>query len=255
MKAPLPPAVVCVLWFALAVATRAAESAPLAYWPFDGELTDAGGGGVVLIDPYRKLDYVPGVVGQAIAFAWEKRDYLRTVKHDQLPMEGDFTVSAWFKAAEGPTRDAVQGIVGRWAYDGQAHFDVRLVGFRNGPQVVALLTTDGTKLIELKHPSPVDFDGWYHIALVYRAASKTATLHLSSRSDKALDAGEPKTLDAPLHSEVKTPFTVGFSQLGGCFFNGVVDEVVVWDKALSPKDLGDVFARGKEGKPALGGKL
>lgn len=254
MKTPYTPWYLAVVLSCLVPVARAATDAPLAYWPFDDELTDAGGGGVALLDPYKKLEYVPGVVGKAIAFRWEKRDYLRTPKPADLPMEGDFTVSAWFKAAEGPSPDAIQGIVGRWAYGGEAQFDIRLLGQKTSQYVVALLSTDGTKIIELRHPSPIEFDGWYHVALVWRADKKTATLHLSSKTDKALDAGESKTLDTALHAESKTPFTIGFSQLGGCFLNGAVDEVSVWGKALSPKELGDLFARGRDGKPALGGK-
>jgi hypothetical protein len=72
--------------------------------------------------------------------------------------------------------------------------------------------------------------------------------------DKSLDTGESKVLDAPLHAAEQTPFTIGFSQLGGCFLNGALDEVAVWGKVLTAQELGGLFARGREGKPLLGGK-
>ncbi|MCC7519669.1 MAG: LamG domain-containing protein [Verrucomicrobiae bacterium] len=235
---------------ALADVARAGVPAPLAVWPFDGDLADAGGNGVVLMNPYKKLDYGPGVAGQAIRFTWEKRDYLRTQKPEQLPMEGDFTVSAWFNAVEGPQRNSIQGLVGRWDYNGKAQFALALAG----SSAVAYLSTDGSKLHELKHPSAVDFETWYHVALVHRADARNVTLYLTAKEGKSLDSGVSKTFDAPIHSELKTPFTIGFNQYGGRFLNGALDEVAVWDRALSPQELGEVFSRGCKGQPLLGGK-
>lgn len=222
---------------------------PLAYWPFEAGPADASGNDLALIDPYRKLVPVPGVVGKALAFTVEARDYLRAANHVQLPLEGDFTISAWVKAAAGSHPEAVQGLVGRFGYDGHAQFDVRLVGM----QVTALLSTDGTKLVELKHRRPLDVDAWHHLALVWRAATKTATLHVSPKDGKTVDPGESKTLDAPLHAAKSTPFTVGFSQFGGAFFNGEIDEVAVWRKSLTAAEIGTVFERGTAGNSLLGG--
>lgn len=235
---------------AFASAAHAADGAPLAYWPFDGDLADASAGGVALMSPYKKLEYVAGVAGQAIAFTWEKRDYLRTPKPAQLPLEGDFTVSGWFKAEMGPTRNSVQGLISRWAYDGKAQFDLAL----HGQKLAALLTTDGAKPIELKHPTLVDFEIWYYLAFTYHAESKTAALYLALKDEPSLDDAATKVLDAPLHVQEETALTIGFSQLGGRFYNGAIDEVVIWSRALSSKELAEIFARGKAGQPALGGK-
>jgi hypothetical protein len=39
--------------------------------------------------------------------------------------------------------------------------------------------------------------------------------------------------------------------LGGCFLNGALDEVVVFNRALSPAEIAALFDKGKKGQPAV----
>jgi hypothetical protein len=83
---------------------------------------------------------------------------------------------------------------------------------------------------------------WHHVAVTYDGNSMIAYLDAKKVGDRA-NPGKP-----PAESG---SYMIGRFLGGGYFYKGLIDEIVVFDVALEPKDIADIVNRGMEA--VLGG--
>ncbi|MEJ6795466.1 MAG: BspA family leucine-rich repeat surface protein, partial [Flavobacteriales bacterium] len=136
-----------------------------------------------------------------------------------IPSSGDFSVSVWAKLSEISTyysEIVSQGI------SGQANF---YIGYK--PNTGELRFGDDWQNTDLYYPAD---DEWHHFAVI-KSSSETYFY---------LDGILAASLGSAIGNPTAEPFTIGSSILGleaSEFFNGEIDEVSVWDIALSGTEV------------------
>ncbi|MBV6465470.1 MAG: hypothetical protein PGMFKBFP_00747 [Anaerolineales bacterium] len=162
----------------------------------------------------------------------------------------ELSICAWFykEASDTERSDA---LFGGYRYDGDAQqregFDVRFD--RNNPDSLrfVLVTRDGsgtktTRAVRKKLQSPVG--SWYHVAGTYETATGEQKLYVNGRLVNTQTHPAGNTI-VPLtrYSDMR----IGYSRYRSGYFSGVIDDVRLYDRALTDREVQDVYALGAPG--------
>jgi len=209
---------------------------PTALYRGEGSTDDSTGGFHAL---RGRVDYAAGRVGQAFLFGGDSE-----AQYVELPSrvgelgDGDFTLSLWFNS--GYTAGNQSMLARRaacWNTPPYSGFDVRLAF--NGGLFVELWTTVANYALT----SPTGFNDrqWHHLAIVREGAE--VRLHVDGETVST------RTIAGSMNDPTRTPIYLG---VGRCvpnapgnnttadtthWFDGRLDEVAVYDRALQPAEL------------------
>jgi hypothetical protein len=137
-------------------------------------------------------------------------------------LDSEVTIALWV-FAQGAGADLYQALVKRGLY--AYPFKLRLIGRR----VQSILRTEsGTD--HLSSSRSLNWNEWYHLAVTYRDGERILYIN-----------GEPDVSDSPtgaLADSGPQLTTLGGDTEGGWqFFNGLLDDVRIYDCALSPEEI------------------
>jgi hypothetical protein len=221
----------------------------VSWWPGDGnaeDITGSNGGAMV-----GNVTFVPGMVGQAFHFfpgPTGNETYTAYVDVGNSPSlqvsSGDFTVDAWVYpeaiCEEFPGAGCIaRGILGKMAVapniDGWRFF-------LEGPKLT--LNAGGQTFNTGTHAELPNFSVtagvWSHVAMVKRGNS----IELF-RNGGQLFTSTPINIFYDSHS---APMYIGSDPSEGNTFYGLIDEVELFDRALSSAEVQSIFDAGSAGK-------
>ena len=213
-----------------ALADVGADVFPVAHWKFDGDADDSVGTNHGVIHGAQSTD---GVLGGALLFDGQD-DYVSGSTSPFDFANTTFTASAWFKKS-----DSEYGMIVS-------------EGGRNSGWFLAVYPTGQIKVL-LKKSNSYDAytaittgayaDGlWHHVAAVI-------TTDTSGSSGNNADIYVDGNLVGVTHERIgaygvsTTGWTIGTREAGyDYFFNGIIDDVRVYDKALSADEIADIYS-------------
>jgi hypothetical protein len=105
----------------------------------------------------------------------------------------------------------------------------------SGPKLTFYLTNQVPSSISMVGNTSLIINKWYHIAVTYDISTQVATTFVNGLIDNAV------TLAATSIRGSGSLFTVGASSANARYFNGAMDDFRVYDRALSSKELLDVY--------------
>jgi hypothetical protein len=158
-------------------------------------------------------------------------DYVDLGSGSTLQVTGSMTVSAWINPAAFPYDDAA--IVSKR--------DANEVGYQLDTTIDTGPRTIGFKLTNISGghmfrygASVLPTNQWYHVAGVYDAAAQTLTVYLNGQVDNGVLVGPVTSSqeDSALHTNIGKR-----AGNGGFEFNGVIDEVRIYNRALSASEI------------------
>lgn len=207
-----------------------------AWWRFEGDLADeteqADGAAVGV------LDYAPGRFGQALAL--DGTAYVDIAAPASLALgAGPFTIEGWVRVADGVTgAEADAALISRMAYEAPtANADGWMVLIQRDLHQwwFCLGASDnGCRLdqsIVAASDGPATTRTWTHVA-----ASRDGDALLLFVDGVSFPAG----VVAPQVHDVEG-ITIGASRADGpevgAFFQGLIDELTIYDRALSPDEI------------------
>ena len=246
-----------------ALVTQSAESSCLtpppglvSWWQGEGNAEDSLGvnsgtlqGGVV---------FAPGKVGQAFSFNGSTQ-YVRIPSSTSLSPTGSFTVDAWIY----PTANNNGTIFSKWGdsgdYSGQRSYDLHLDA---GNSLNFSLSDDAHQsdgsFHALSTPSnSIVLNSWNHVAGVYDQSTGTRRIYINGVL-AASRADSPYTITAA-KADVSIGAWMRSSSDVASFFQGLIDEVDFFSRALSAAEVQAIYNAGADGKcgipipPAHGG--
>jgi glucose/arabinose dehydrogenase len=189
-------------------------------------VTDASGHG--LTGTIQGATWITGGrYGGALSFDGAS-SYVNLGNPSLLHLTGSLTLSAWVKAATNPVDDgqiiAKSGDVSGWQLKTSPDTGVHTFG---------MAVSGGPGSYTARHSATVrSLDAWYYVAGVYDAASQTLDTYVNGDLDNGVLLG---TIPA---SQYDPALDVNIGRrLGGFHFSGVIDEIRVYSRALSPAEI------------------
>jgi hypothetical protein len=194
----------------------------VAYYPLDGDVTDASGNGhdgVIMGDP----NFAEGIVGQALDLDGDG-DYIDCGNDPNFGMQetNQMTAASWVTIRSIPAAWSAIVAKGEYAWrisnanlDPRFHFGITIW---NAPDTFG---TDGV--------TAVGFDEWHHVAGTFDGAN------INLYVDGALDIGVPTT--EPIGANEASVLIGENPESTGRFWDGLIDEVVIYNRALSDAEI------------------
>jgi hypothetical protein len=144
-----------------------------------------------------------------------------------LQLTGSMTVEAWVNAAANPADDGF--IVGKSDGPGWQLKTTR----DNGPQQFCTKVSESTTLAARKFSTTTRaLNTWYHVAAVYDATARTLQLYVNGVAENGVSVGTVP----PVQFNRAVNAYIG-RRHDGFFFNGTIDEVRIYSRALSAAEV------------------
>jgi hypothetical protein len=206
------------------------QTDPVGTWTMDeGSGTvahDSSGGGHDLALTGNPA-WVPGESGSALQF--NGTDQYGQTSGPVLDTTGNFSVAAWVKL------DSTGHFATAVSQDGD-NASAFFLQYSAADNRFAFSTVGGRALSD----SPPVTGQWYHLVGVHDANKGTYTLYVNGQPQQ-------KVLQQCLGDSSSGPLAVGRGFFGGNktdFWPGTIDQVHVWDRALSASDVAALYASG-----------
>jgi hypothetical protein len=270
--------VLTLVMFAAFSATIATSAELVAHWTLDdgagATAADLAGGfdGTLQGNPVWEAN---GKVDGALVFDGVD-DYIQTTLMDRVHTAENFTIAAWFKTnvtAEGQQHILWMGdLAGNgWGEQQELHIGINHFGFSN--KVVGYFgsgtDTDGFSINIVSKEDFTDTSSWHHLALAIKNASGpivTGKLFLDGKwVEPFVDGFETTegvpfpTIDStenpPDRTGWNTALRIGCPGAASRYFNGMIDDVTIWDQALEQDNIQGLMTGGPSTPVKPGGKL
>ena len=215
--------------FDILVVTCAAGPSPVSSWDFDegaGPTASDGVGtntGTLMGDTTWSVD-TPDGSGSALTFDGSG-DHVRVGDHTSLHLTGELTLMAWIKeTAVGQYAKIISRRTGYYFY---------FLGVDNGHPYAGI--GDGVDYTVTGKSLLMSLDRWNHLAMVYDDAADRMWLHF--------DGTERMTpVPESLPPAAGVDLSIGADFEGSQhYFNGDLDDVAVYDRALSDTEIRSLF--------------
>jgi PGF-CTERM protein/uncharacterized repeat protein (TIGR01451 family) len=220
--------------FILLVPAQAQDDGLVAEWHFDegsgNVLKDSSGNGNDgTIDG---ATWVEGKFGQALSFDGVN-DYVEVPDSPELSGGGkSLTVEAWVK----PESVSAHVVIGKYRDISSKDWGINIL--RN--KLHFQYEFKGNNYDSFYGNSNLNTNVWYHVAFVYSYTDKTIILYLNGMNDGM------RTLPTDL-PDTDTPVQIG--RVGGSYgnvnlFKGLIDEIKIYNRALSAEEIKSNYEQG-----------
>jgi len=207
----------------------------VAWWRAEGDVADSFGnvpGALV-----GGAGFAEGRVGQAFNVNGDQGKLVQIPDAPVLNLTNTLTFEAWINVAAHSANDAVL-VVGKDAPAGVRQYMIGLVNV-GGKWVFRAHLGLTSGFMVMDGAAAVSPGGWYHVALTYDGSQ------FRSFVNGTIDASMSAT-GAIVTST--SPLLIGGFGVGPWNFNGRVDEVSLYNRALSPAEIQSIINAGTAGK-------
>lgn len=233
--------IVLALFLGLAFSKPAAKAGILAYWPFDGNATDSSGNGFhgTLSGYYQWVSDRFGAPGHAVLFGgntgWMDVD-------DEIK-GASLSFAAWIKMDSLPdisviiSREDGSGTAAGFSYRFGLNYDMlRLEIYRPD-------TSPGSVTVK-SAPGSITTGTWYHVAGVFDTSQ--VSVYINGNLTASASHSQPINTNSGL------PTAVGTLQGWNVqWFSGVMDDLMVFDHALSASEVWAIYSVPEPSSAAL----
>jgi hypothetical protein len=222
------------------VAEVSAESGLVAHLKFDGNLTDSSGENNNAECTYGNISYADGIFGNAAVF--NGKTYLEMKDNDSLDIH-DLTISVWaYKSADRNFEKYMPYVYKE--SDEECWTQPYKLYERSGNIPILYLhdTSDETELDQYSlGGNPVDFSKWFLLTVTYDG--EEARIYEDGELTKKEDI------------EGTVAATLGDLYIGMCdgeyYFEGLMDDLRIYNRALSANEVNGLYMSGLEESPQL----
>ena len=208
------------------------------WWAGDGDARDNTGvnNGTLNVFPNHSGMTV-GHIGQSFFLQQATFEYVAVPDNNSLEMTTQFTLAAWVRQLG--TYPPDQQIISKFGTFGNYAYQFSLSS--NGG-VRMDFSADGTNYGALIAPNNSITPGvWQYVAATFNAGN--VKLYVNG-----IEVASGTSSITSIYSNGTAPLNIGRDAGGaGQYFSGLIDEAMVFNRALSATEINDIFALGKKG--------
>ena len=204
----------------------------VARWSADGNARDGIGAHDGRLE--GQVDFAPGIVGEAFQFRGNGDDLVIVPPATELSPEGSFTITAWVH----PTADAEMLIVGLWSNsDGRAYRVQIFPGMRLSLYIADDARQNNIAFHDFRTgPNAVPLGAWSMVAAVWDAEAYERRLYVNG--DLVGRRRDPGVSVTRSLAELGIGALLTEPGLTWVPFHGRIDEVSLFEEALSEDEIG-----------------
>jgi len=210
--------------------TKGLSSSLIGWWRFNGDATDCSGNGndgTV----YGEGTYSISPMGQALNFDGDG-DYVQLPASNNILDTNTFTIEAWFKTSVNHPVYGVPLYEGRLVNLHWKDTESTAVSLYVEKDKIGLLYNTGVMAhVWVKYSVDYHDSIWHHVAVTYDATTYRLYYDGEEVASKVDDFGGFGTYPAFLGTYISS----------ARFFQGTIDDVRIWNVALSEDQLGKVY--------------
>ncbi|MCK4998662.1 MAG: SUMF1/EgtB/PvdO family nonheme iron enzyme [Anaerohalosphaera sp.] len=201
----------------------------VAYYPFDADADDASGNGYDGTEQ-GGVSYVSGVSGQAASFDGSS-DYVSIPDSADWTFASDFTICLWVKFDAFNSNWWESAFVGHDEGGGQTNKWILSYDPASKSTLFHINTSNSNSSVIQGSSWTAQVGAWYFIAV-----TRNGNLYTFYR-DGVVDGSQIDTVPIP---DAAAPLTIGWAE-GGSKFDGVIDNVRIYDRALLAGEISDLY--------------
>ncbi len=183
--------------------------------------------------------YAEGITGRAASFNFATAI---TLPDNMIPLTGGRTIELWMKTTQ------FGAILGQWSLDGSSGIPAVYVDLQGKLRSTFFYNGDGTTLTST---ASVNDGLWHHVAITNTGTQESMFI------DGALVASRANA--GVLYGSGSYAYTLGVARAEGwpgwngatMFYSGQMDEVSLYNRALTPQEIQTAFTAGGSGKAVV----
>lgn len=209
----------------------------MVYFPFNGNANDSSGHNMHGEALGATLTKDRNGVHESAYYFDGVDDYIRVENSSILDLTSSLTISVWAKgvAASSMMEVSICGLVSKGAVQPYG------IGLDDGDRVVFRIVSSNNWYEVLKTDLAIDKIQWYHYVGVFEAG-KSVQLYLNGEELIRNDSSIPEKIDNSdydlwigTRAEGEFPYSPKY------YFNGVIDEVRIYNRGLSIKEIRSLY--------------
>jgi hypothetical protein len=232
--------ILCFLFvFSISSVSAAVFDGLIAYWEFEGTT------GPVMdsITGFHNgtnngaLRGQPGKIGNSFEYDGIN-DFVRVEHHPDFNFDSnDFTIGGWYNTDNILTNG---GAFGKYFDPDPGNAEQISIYFGNSPNKISFELREQSSPNILVHSfSDFNSNTWYHVVLVIDQPDE-ARLYVNNVLEGIADISSVQDLNIPEHISFGRPYHVGSPP----YFDGLIDELGIWDRALSESEISQLYNNG-----------
>ncbi len=209
----------------------------ISWWPGQGNALDIVSNNDGTLQ--NGVGFAAGEVGQA--FSFDGADDAIFIGNPASLNVTSITIEAWIKTNNFPD-GTIENVVAKWGFD--ASVDSYLLGLLNSGGVISVIggIGDGASGDPGITGGTVSTNTWTHIAMTYDAANGSNRLYLNGSEVAA------RVREGGIYSTVTNVYIGREDSPIGRFFNGLIDEPTIFNRALTATEIQAIYNTGSSGK-------
>ncbi|MCG8581281.1 MAG: T9SS type A sorting domain-containing protein [Bacteroidales bacterium] len=195
----------------------------IAHYPFNGNANDESGydnhgtvlGATLVSDRKGNVES---------AYLFDGNDQIDIAHSDVQNMDGALSISCWIKPADVSSTSMILGksnyysttnYLLRLKPDGFMQWEYQTYAENNSQQVLP--------------------GNWYHVVVTADAPGSAQKVYINNQLTSATNPG------GATYGQTNSILTIGYAAYGGEFFNGIIDDVQIYNKALSSTEVSELY--------------
>jgi len=214
----------------------------IGWWPGNGSAEDVQGSNDGTLNGV--VTFAPGEVGLAFSFNGNNAANYVDIGNpaDLKPTEG-ITLDAWIYPNGPPDWDGLAGIFTKWGQGAPDNW--ALWAYKPGSDILLagdVVTTSGGSFLT---GGSIPIGQWTHVAVTYGSASHTQRIYVNGEEVGSDSSFAPGSTVVGTNAEVCIGRECTYQQRP---FNGLIDEVEVFGRELTPREIQRIYDARSAGK-------